>query len=170
MIPALGRSPGEENGYPLQYSCLGNPMGRDAWQATVTEQQESDTTQLFSNSHLFLCSNCPRFGQQESSCCPHHSVTTFLLFQTRCLGLISFILNLILKVASSERNGSYQCRMTLRNQDLYAKCVHVLIATEMSLLLVLLSSCRKYITLAYMLHTSLLYICVCVCILIKRLS
>ena len=37
MIPGLGRSPGEENGYPLQYSCLGNPMGRDAWQATVTE-------------------------------------------------------------------------------------------------------------------------------------
>ena len=31
----LGRSPGEGNGYPLQYSCLKNPMGRGAWQATV---------------------------------------------------------------------------------------------------------------------------------------
>ena len=30
-----GRSPGEENVNPLQYSCLENPMGRGAWQATV---------------------------------------------------------------------------------------------------------------------------------------
>ena len=34
-IPGLGRSPGEGNGYPLQYSCLGNPMDRGPWQATV---------------------------------------------------------------------------------------------------------------------------------------
>ena len=31
----LGRSPGEGNGNPLQYSCLGNPMDRGAWRATV---------------------------------------------------------------------------------------------------------------------------------------
>ena len=30
-----GRSPGEGNGNPLQYSCLGNPMDRGAWWATV---------------------------------------------------------------------------------------------------------------------------------------
>ena len=35
MIPGLGRSPGEENGNPLQHSCLENPMNRGAWQATV---------------------------------------------------------------------------------------------------------------------------------------
>ena len=34
-IPGLGRSPGEGNGYPLQYSCLENPMDRGAWRATV---------------------------------------------------------------------------------------------------------------------------------------
>ena len=34
-IPELGRSPVEGNGNPLQYSCLENPMGRGAWQATV---------------------------------------------------------------------------------------------------------------------------------------
>ena len=34
-IPGLGRSPGEGNGNPLQYSCLENPMGRGAWGATV---------------------------------------------------------------------------------------------------------------------------------------
>ena len=35
LIPRSGRSPGEENGDPLQYSCLGNPMDRGAWQPTV---------------------------------------------------------------------------------------------------------------------------------------
>ena len=34
-IPRLGRSPGEGNGNPLQYSCLENPTDRGAWQATV---------------------------------------------------------------------------------------------------------------------------------------
>ena len=34
-MPGLGRSPGEVNGNPLQYSCLGSPMVRGAWQVTV---------------------------------------------------------------------------------------------------------------------------------------
>ena len=34
-IPASGRSPGKGKGYPLHYSCLGNPMDRGAWWATV---------------------------------------------------------------------------------------------------------------------------------------
>ena len=34
-IPGSGRSPGEENGNPLQYSCLENPMDRGTWWATV---------------------------------------------------------------------------------------------------------------------------------------
>ena len=34
-IPRSGRPPGGGNGNPLQYSCLGNPMDRGAWQATV---------------------------------------------------------------------------------------------------------------------------------------
>ena len=37
MIPGSGRSPGEVNGTPLQYSYLGNAMDRGAWQATVHE-------------------------------------------------------------------------------------------------------------------------------------
>ena len=45
LIPGLGRSPGEGNGNPLQYSCLGNPMDRGAWWATVPGvTKESDTT------------------------------------------------------------------------------------------------------------------------------
>ena len=35
LIPGSGRSPGERNGIPLQYSCLENPMDRGAWWATV---------------------------------------------------------------------------------------------------------------------------------------
>ena len=35
FIPGSGKSPGEGNGNPLQYSCLGNPMDRGAWRATV---------------------------------------------------------------------------------------------------------------------------------------
>ena len=35
LIPGLGRSSGEGNGNPLQYSCLGNPVDRGTWQATV---------------------------------------------------------------------------------------------------------------------------------------
>ena len=34
-IPGLGRSPGGRHGNPLQYSCLENPMDREAWKATV---------------------------------------------------------------------------------------------------------------------------------------
>ena len=45
LIPESGRSPGEGNSSPLQYSCLGNPMDRGAWQATIHGvAEESDTT------------------------------------------------------------------------------------------------------------------------------
>ena len=37
LISGSGKSPGEGNGNPLQYSCLENPMDRGAWQATVHE-------------------------------------------------------------------------------------------------------------------------------------
>ena len=42
-ISGLGRSLGEGNGNPLQYSCLGNPMDKEAWQATVYGVAESWT-------------------------------------------------------------------------------------------------------------------------------
>ena len=45
-IPGSGRSPGEENGYPLLYSCLENPMDRGAWWAIVLGvTKEMDTTE-----------------------------------------------------------------------------------------------------------------------------
>jgi len=42
-IPALGRTPGEGHGNPLQYSCLENPMDRGAWQVTVHGVTKSQT-------------------------------------------------------------------------------------------------------------------------------
>ena len=45
-IPGSEKSPGEGNGYPLQYSCLENSMDRGSWQATVHEgHKELDTTE-----------------------------------------------------------------------------------------------------------------------------
>ena len=41
--PGLGRSPGEGNGNPLQYSCLENPMDRGAWWSTVHRVAKSQT-------------------------------------------------------------------------------------------------------------------------------
>ena len=49
-IPGLGRSPGEGNGNPLQYSCLENPMDRGAWRATVHGVAKS-RTQLSNFTH-----------------------------------------------------------------------------------------------------------------------
>ena len=40
-IPGVGRYPGEENGYPLQYFCLENSIDREAWWATIHEVAKS---------------------------------------------------------------------------------------------------------------------------------
>ena len=51
-ISGSGRSPGEGNGNPLQYSCLENPMRRGAWWATV--HKESDMTEHAHMHDIFL--------------------------------------------------------------------------------------------------------------------
>ena len=43
LMPGSGRSPGEGNGNPLQYSCLGNLTDRGAWRATVHGVEKSQT-------------------------------------------------------------------------------------------------------------------------------
>ena len=53
-VPGLGRSPGEENGYPLQYSGLENSMDRGAWQATVHGVAGSQTRLSAFHFHLMM--------------------------------------------------------------------------------------------------------------------
>ena len=54
-IPESGRHPGEENGNPLQYSCLGNPMDRGACWATVHEvKKKLDTIEHLTHKHTQL--------------------------------------------------------------------------------------------------------------------
>ena len=52
LIPGLGRSSGEGNGNPLQYSCLKNSMDRGAWRATVHKVSQSRTRQ---SAHTRVC-------------------------------------------------------------------------------------------------------------------
>ena len=52
LIPGSGRSPGEGNGNPLQYSCLENPMDGKAWWATVRGSQLDTTERLHFHFHF----------------------------------------------------------------------------------------------------------------------
>ena len=53
-IPGWGRSPGEEHGNPLQYSCLENPMDRGAWQSTVHGVVQSWTRLKRFSMHTYM--------------------------------------------------------------------------------------------------------------------
>jgi len=61
LIPGSWRSPGERNGNSLQYSCLRNPMDREAWWATVLWWQESDTIKHLNHHHHHQGSFIPSF-------------------------------------------------------------------------------------------------------------
>ena len=58
LIPGSGRSPGEENGNPLQYSCLENALDRGAWWATVHRVTKSWTQLKRLSSHSLVSIIC----------------------------------------------------------------------------------------------------------------
>ena len=64
-ISGSGRSPGERKGNTLQYSCLGNPTDRGAWQATVNGVSEGSETQQLNNnsSNKLKVKLCPKVGR-----------------------------------------------------------------------------------------------------------
>ena len=75
LIPGVGRSSGERNGNPLQYSCLENPMDRGAWRATAHGVAKSWTwlsTQLL----LLLCTV---FYWASPFCIPTNNIQVFQL-------------------------------------------------------------------------------------------
>ena len=83
-IPGLGRSPAEGNGYPLQYSCLENPMDRRAWGATahgVTKNWTclSHLAHIHANSwaYPYIIGRTERYllVSQEKWCCLQHSLS-----------------------------------------------------------------------------------------------
>ena len=75
LIPGSGRSPGERNGNPLQYSCLVNLMDREAWWVTVHGVTKSQTQlSYWSYTHAITLINPPRsqkgkFWPSKCFCC-----------------------------------------------------------------------------------------------------
>ena len=58
LISGLGRSSGEGNGNPLQYSCLGNPMNRGAWWAIVHGNANSTWLSEHSRARRYVLEGC----------------------------------------------------------------------------------------------------------------
>ena len=89
LIPGLGRSLGEGNGSPLQYSCLENPIVRGVWQATqAMGSQDSDMKERLNNnnrSHLMAAKSCCiRCSLKEISAFSHFCMFWFVLKFPQC--------------------------------------------------------------------------------------
>ena len=87
LIPGLGRSPGEENGNPLQYSCLGNPTDRGAWRATVQGVTGLDMTEWLNNNNNGRTAQGPwreRGAPNFTHPCSTWSLRPFILEQGGC--------------------------------------------------------------------------------------
>ena len=67
LIPGLGRSPGEGNGNPLQYSCLENLMDRGAWRATVHGVTKSQTQLKWLSMHTCMFTEAKRIIKSPQS-------------------------------------------------------------------------------------------------------
>ena len=69
--PGLGRSPGGGHSNPLQYSCLENPIDREAWQASVHRVAKSGTLLKWLSTHTYTYTPRPHAHVSPSTrCCP----------------------------------------------------------------------------------------------------
>ena len=106
--PVLGRSLGEENGTPLQYSCLGNPMDRGAWQTIACRvAKESDTTEHSLIHSLCVCvcvcvclmkNKSPFYSRFPSSPRGNHYCKICVSFLKISLFSLSYYLSLFLSL------------------------------------------------------------------------
>ena len=99
LIPGLGRSLGEGNGTPLQYSCLENPMDRGVWWATVHGITKSQT-------RLKWLSTC--MGHWNNRLVPNRKRRTSRLY------IVTLLIQLICRVHHEKR---WTGRNTSWNQD-----------------------------------------------------
>ena len=90
-IPGSGRVPGEENGNPLQYSCLGNPMDRGAWWATVHGVTKSQTWLS-----LCVCARTHTHTHTQVNIYTHMAVTQIWFFNKYSVTFIAFTISLII--------------------------------------------------------------------------
>ena len=86
-IPGSGRSPGEGNGNPLQYSCLGNPMDRGAWWATVRGVAKNRTRLSNFTFTLVVLGGLPLPRQERATLGQLDSPPPALQALSRCPGL-----------------------------------------------------------------------------------
>ena len=111
LIPGSGRSSGERNGLPLQYSCLENSMDRGAWRATVHGViKKSDTIERLTHTHL---SPWVTFNGLKSSLEIARSTHAWICFGLyKCLPSLSFWSEILMilsdfelcKVKKNQRN------------------------------------------------------------------
>ena len=86
LIPGLGRSPGEGNGHPLQYSCWENPAVRGAWLTTVHSVAEADVTERQSTACFrTIRENCLNYFGQSSRAQSRQNGVNSLIREESCL-------------------------------------------------------------------------------------
>ena len=124
-IPESGRSPGEGNGTPLQYSCLGNPMDRGAWRAIVHVVAKSRTqTDQLSTEHIkikelpdlclvFKSDGCENLQQPLMLACVLMHFNVFL--RPLVVGGGNVVLDEASGLLTSDYSQSTICTRVLRN-------------------------------------------------------
>ena len=93
-IPGSGRSPGRGSGYPLQYSCLENPMDRGAWWATVHGVSKSQTWLKRLSMHTSKCALARRTALAKYHHCKSYFAGPHCNWAQSPLGRLSYIKNL----------------------------------------------------------------------------
>ena len=111
-IPGLGRSPGEGNGNPLQYSCLGNPMDRRRLVATVHGvSKESDTTYQLNDNLLTYSFPSQEYSLSLASSLGFHNIAVKILARLHSHRGTQLWKNLLLRWPRlSAESVSYACR------------------------------------------------------------